>query len=129
MFLCLYVGSGGGQQVPKGLEDEAMEANESKALFEKRRERARKRDKDGKRKSIKGKDWILKKKEVRSVISFSLACTYHLPRSYTDNEGRRVYPMTPSILVGNGNLYSEGLPCTIMSAVPEIVSSGFPLPL
>lgn len=66
VFLCLFVGSGGAQQVPKGLEGESPE-EEERAKFEKRRERIKKREKDGKRKSIKGKDWILKKKEVRCV--------------------------------------------------------------
>ncbi|OBZ75910.1 putative 18S rRNA (guanine-N(7))-methyltransferase, partial [Grifola frondosa] len=63
VFLCLFVGGGGAQQVPKGLEGEGEEA-EAHALFEKRRERQRSRDKSGKRKSIKAKDWILKKKEL-----------------------------------------------------------------
>ncbi|KAJ3490210.1 hypothetical protein NLI96_g1595 [Meripilus lineatus] len=63
VFLCLFVGSGGAQQVPKGLEGESPE-EEERAKFEKRRERIKKREKDGKRKSIKGKDWILKKKEL-----------------------------------------------------------------
>ncbi|KAI0957501.1 hypothetical protein AcW1_005875 [Taiwanofungus camphoratus] len=62
VFLCLFVG-GGGQQVPKGLEGEGVQ-DESRARFEKRRERLRKREKGGKRKGIKDKDWILKKKEL-----------------------------------------------------------------
>lgn len=67
VFLCLYVGGGGGQQqVPKGLEGEEVdEEDDGRALFEKRRERLRSREKGGKRKGIKDKDWILKKKEVR----------------------------------------------------------------
>lgn len=64
VFLCLFVGGGGGQQVPKGLEVDAEE-DDARVKFEKARERQRKRDKSGKRKSIKDKDWILKKKEVR----------------------------------------------------------------
>lgn len=67
MFLCLFVGGGGGaQQVPKGLEGEEVEEEgaEGRALFEKRRERLRARDKGGKRKGVKDKEWILKKKEV-----------------------------------------------------------------
>ncbi|KAH9946162.1 S-adenosyl-L-methionine-dependent methyltransferase [Epithele typhae] len=64
VFLCLFVGGGGGsQQVPKGLEGEE-EVDEGHALFEKRREKMRARGKGGKRKSIKEKDWILKKKEL-----------------------------------------------------------------
>lgn len=62
VFLCLFVGGGGGQhQVPKGLEGEE---EDEKVQFEKRRERERGRDKTGKRKNVKDKDWILKKKEV-----------------------------------------------------------------
>ncbi|KAI0748074.1 williams-Beuren syndrome critical region protein 22 [Daedaleopsis nitida] len=65
VFLCLFVGGGGGaQQVPKGLEGEEEEGMEGKALFEKRRERLRSRDKGGKRKGVKDKEWILKKKEL-----------------------------------------------------------------
>ncbi|KAF8212014.1 S-adenosyl-L-methionine-dependent methyltransferase [Mycena galopus ATCC 62051] len=47
VFLCLYVGGGGGaQQLPEGLDGEEKSKN------------------GGKRKSIKDKDWILKKKEL-----------------------------------------------------------------
>ena len=66
VFLCLFVGGGGGQQVPKGLEGDA-EADAG-AKFERRRERERTRAKSGKRKNVKDRDWILKKKEVRSCI-------------------------------------------------------------
>lgn len=65
VFLCLFVGSGGGQQVPKGLEGEE-EVGSGKAKFEARRERSGKRS-DKKRKNIKDRDWILKKKEVRGA--------------------------------------------------------------
>ncbi|RDX56825.1 S-adenosyl-L-methionine-dependent methyltransferase [Lentinus brumalis] len=65
VFLCLFVGGGGGQQqLPKGLEGEENEEAEGRALFEKRRERLRAKEKSGKRKSLKDKDWILKKKEL-----------------------------------------------------------------
>lgn len=60
--------------MPKGLEGEEEEA-EGKALFEKRRERLRSREKGGKRKGLKDKDWILKKKEVR--LSSCVFC--HVP--------------------------------------------------
>ncbi|THH27254.1 hypothetical protein EUX98_g6943 [Antrodiella citrinella] len=63
VFLCLFVGSGGAQQVPKGLEGEE-EAGSGKAMFEARRERSGVKRSDKKRKSIKGKEWILKKKEL-----------------------------------------------------------------
>lgn len=63
VFLCLFVGGGGGQQqIPEGLDGEVEE--DSKARFERRREREKSRSKGGKRKSVKDRDWILKKKEV-----------------------------------------------------------------
>ena len=62
VFLCLFVGGGGGQQVPKGLE--GGEEADAGARFERRRERERTRTKSGKRKNVKDRDWILKKKEV-----------------------------------------------------------------
>lgn len=75
VFLCLLVGSGGGaQQVPKGLEGE--EDAEERVSYERRREKERRRDKGGKRKAVKAKDWILKKKEVRtSLLLNDLALT------------------------------------------------------
>ncbi|KAJ6502340.1 williams-Beuren syndrome critical region protein 22 [Mycena sanguinolenta] len=61
VFLCLYVGGGGGaQQLPEGLDGE--EVDDGKVRFERRREREK--SKNGKRKSVKDKDWILKKKEL-----------------------------------------------------------------
>ncbi|PSR76040.1 hypothetical protein PHLCEN_2v8702 [Hermanssonia centrifuga] len=63
VFLCLFVGSGG-QQIPKGLDGEDTEVQEGRAAFEKRREKSGKKDKNGKRRGIKDKDWILKKKEL-----------------------------------------------------------------
>lgn len=66
VFLCLFVGSGG-QQVPKGLDGEEVDS-ENQARFEKRREKFKSRGKDGKRKNIKDKEWILKKKEVSSAL-------------------------------------------------------------
>jgi len=63
VFLCLFVGgSSGVQQVPKGLEGESEDG--ARAQFEAARERLRKRGKDGKRKGIKDKDWILRKKSL-----------------------------------------------------------------
>jgi 18S rRNA (guanine1575-N7)-methyltransferase len=60
LFLCLFVGGGGQQQVPQGLQGEE---EDSKARFERRRQRERMRLKDKKR-SVKDRDWILKKKEL-----------------------------------------------------------------
>lgn len=62
VFLCLLVGSGGEhQQIPKGLEGECEVES---AKFERRRVSERRGEKSRKRKSVKDKDWILKKKEV-----------------------------------------------------------------
>jgi len=64
VFLCLFVGGGGGgeqQQLPMGLE---MAEEEERVPFERRREKERKRDRSGKRKILKERDWILKKKEL-----------------------------------------------------------------
>ncbi|KAI0727210.1 williams-Beuren syndrome critical region protein 22 [Fomitopsis betulina] len=64
VYLCLFVGGGGSaQQVPKGLEAQG-EDGEARVRFEASRQRQRKREKNDKRKSIKGKDWILRKKEL-----------------------------------------------------------------
>ncbi|KAF8743607.1 hypothetical protein AX14_001671 [Amanita brunnescens Koide BX004] len=62
VFLCLFVGGGGGQQMPKGLEGDAEV--DTSARFERRRERERTRAKSGKRENVKDRDWILKKKEL-----------------------------------------------------------------
>lgn len=70
VFLCLTVGGGGGgqqQQLPKGLETE-----DERVPFERRREKENKRDRSGKRKNVKDRDWILKKKEV-SLLVFAAA--------------------------------------------------------
>ena len=48
------------QQMPKGLEGE----DDEHARFERRREKESKRNRSGKRKNIKDRDWILKKKKV-----------------------------------------------------------------
>ena len=66
VFLCLFVGGGGAQQVPQGLEGEEVE-DDAQAKFEKRREKFKGKDK--KRKGIKDKDWILRKKEVSNPDS------------------------------------------------------------
>lgn len=67
VFLVLLVGSGG--QVPKGLDgDENGVKDDTKAQFEKRRERARAR-KSSKKKNVVDKDWILKKKNASPATS------------------------------------------------------------
>ncbi|KAI6144787.1 S-adenosyl-L-methionine-dependent methyltransferase [Pisolithus thermaeus] len=63
VFLCLFVGSGGGQQLPEGLEGE----EDDQARFERRREKEKKRDRGGKRKALKDKVWILKKKQASHI--------------------------------------------------------------
>jgi len=70
VFLCLFVGSGGAQpqQLPQGLEGDEQNA----AAFERRRQREKGRSRDGKRKRVVDKDWILKKKEVRPYPSVSV---------------------------------------------------------
>lgn len=79
VFLCLFVGGGGGgeqqQQLPEGLE---MEEEEERVPFERRREKERKRDRSGKRKILKDRDWILKKKEVCRL--FDLCALMLIPR-------------------------------------------------
>ncbi|KAG6876013.1 hypothetical protein C0992_001368 [Termitomyces sp. T32_za158] len=63
VFLCLFVGGGGGQQqVPKALDGEHVE--DCEARFEKRRKSRQDKTKNGKRKSVKDRDWILRKKEL-----------------------------------------------------------------
>ena len=72
LFLCLFVGGGGSQQqIPKGLEGDE---EDSKARFERRRQRERLRLKE-KRRSVKDRDWILKKKQVCIQYMFLLAIT------------------------------------------------------
>ncbi|KAF7323146.1 hypothetical protein HMN09_00094900 [Mycena chlorophos] len=63
VFLCLFVGGGGAQQqqLPQGLDGEEVEGG-ANARFERRREREK--SKNGKRKNVKDRDWILKKKEL-----------------------------------------------------------------
>lgn len=68
VFLVLMVGSGG--QVPQGLQGGVESAeNEEKAKFERRRERAKARS-SIRKKSVKDRDWVLKKKEVRKRGTF-----------------------------------------------------------
>jgi hypothetical protein len=84
VFLSLFVGDGGSAQVPKGLEGDvdaaaAAEGEEDAkvgAKFERRRQRESRRERNGKQKEIKGgKDWILRKKDVR-------CCALHICRIF-----------------------------------------------
>jgi 18S rRNA (guanine1575-N7)-methyltransferase len=75
VFLCLFVGDGGSAQVPKGLEGDGAAATAEgedtnvNAKFERRRQRESRRERNGKQKVIKGgKDWILRKKDVRCTL-------------------------------------------------------------
>jgi len=70
IFLCLFVGGGGRhQELPKGREGNVEVENAAK--FEKRRHRERAKDKHGKRKNVKDRDWVLKKKEVFEVSALT----------------------------------------------------------
>lgn len=98
VFLVLLVGSGG--QVPRGLEGDGNAVMDDKtAQFEKRRERARTR-KSIKTKSIKDRDWILKKKDVR--LSSELATVILTSSSSTGNGAKKVFLEIQNTLVGNG---------------------------
>ena len=111
VFLCLFVGDGGAstaqqQQLPKGLEGEN---EDSKATFEKRRQRETRREKSGKQKVAKGgKDWILRKKEVRrsplTVLFLSLSDFRH---SYIGDGGRMTFLATLSTRVVKGKQSSR----------------------
>jgi 18S rRNA (guanine1575-N7)-methyltransferase len=90
VFLCLFVGDGGSAQVPEGLGGDgaaaaAMEEGEDgkvKAKFEKRKQRESRRERNGKQKTIKGgKDWILRKKDVRGAHNTFLPLTDHHSKS------------------------------------------------
>jgi hypothetical protein len=111
LFLCLFVGGGGGQhQIPKGLQGD--EEDESKARFERRRQRERMRLKE-KRKSVRDRDWILKKKEVRVQYMFLLTITYLITCSCIVNEAKKVYRMTQSTLGERGESSFEDRNITV----------------
>jgi len=66
IFLCLMVGGGGAQSMPKGLDADGVDVDgegEGGVAYERRRARERRR-KEGKRGAVKNKDWIMKKKEL-----------------------------------------------------------------
>jgi len=69
---CLFVGDGGGggegggAKVPEGLQGDE-ESEDAKVKLERRRQRESRRERGGKQKAaVKGgRDWIIRKKEVR----------------------------------------------------------------
>jgi 18S rRNA (guanine1575-N7)-methyltransferase len=98
VFLCLFVGDGGAaaaaaQQMPMGLDgDGGAEGEAARATFEKRRQRESRREKSGKQKVAKGgKDWILRKKDVRRypLIVFLPPLNTFDPAVSETREGRR----------------------------------------
>ena len=100
VFLCLFVGSSSSnqQQLPKALEGEV----EDHARFERRREKEKKRDRSGKRKSVKDRNWILKKKEASHApwnMSFKRT---DATCSCTAKGARKVFLGTPSTRAGSG---------------------------
>lgn len=106
VFLCLFVGSGSNQQIPKGLEGEETEGDT--VSYERRREKEKRREKNGKRKSVKAKDWILKKKEVSCILYAPIKCEIiNPPCSYTANEAKKVYLTTLNSRDGRGDQYSS----------------------
>ena len=121
VFLCLFVGDGGGgggaaTRVPEGLQsdgdgDGAAESEDAKAKFEGRRQRESRRERNGKQKAVKGgRDWILRKKEVRGVRKirlFSVLIESSSDRSCIEDEERKACPTTPSIPVAKEGQYSR----------------------
>ena len=108
VYLCLFVGSGGAQQIPKGLDGEE-EIGSGKVKFEARRERSGKKG-DKKRKNIKDRDWILKKKEVSPRLFFRCVFALISSGSSTGNEERRAFPTTQDTLEESGALHSDEMP-------------------
>lgn len=101
VFLCLYVGGGGGaQQLPEGLDGEEVEEG-GNARFERRREREK--SKNGKRKSVKAKDWILKKKEVRSIYALTAPMLTPRALSYIENGARMASRTIQNLRAANGD--------------------------
>lgn len=112
VFLCLFVGGGGVQQMPQGLQGE--EEDDSKVRFERRREREKSKVKNGKRKNIKDRDWILKKKEASTkALSLNTETRLSLSRfSCIENGAKRAYPTIPSLLAAEERPLSEHLSIT-----------------
>ena len=133
VFLCLFVGDGGAgaggavAKVPEGLQgdgadDGAAENEDVTAKFERRRQRESRRERNGKQKAVKGgRDWVLRKKEVRGahkIRLLSLLIKSPSNGSCIEDEERKAFPTTPSTPVAKEGRYSRE------SAVPLIPSTG-----
>ena len=133
VFLCLFVGDGGvgggggaAARVPEGLQGDgdgggAAESEDAKAKFEGRRQRESRRERNGKQKVVKGgRDWILRKKEVRGARKIRLSSLIESlsNRSCIEDEERRVCPTTPNSPAAKEGQYSRE------SAFPLIPSTG-----
>ena len=117
VFLCLFVGDGGGGEgggakVPEGLQGDE-ESEDAKVKFERRRQRESRRERGGKQKAAvkSGRDWIIRKKEVRVSLvksaSFPFSSSSLSNISCTGDEERRTCLTTPSIRVAKENPYSR----------------------
>ena len=137
VFLCLFVGEGGGAQVPRGLQegDEAVAAPESEdatAKFERRRQRESRRERSGKQKAVKGgRDWILRKKDVRGAHQIHCISPLLIDRSlqipsYTGDEERRTCLTTLNTQVAKEGQYSRFTGCTVLhsAGTQQILLSG-----
>jgi len=96
VFLCLFVGDGGAH-VPEGLQGDAgaAEGEDGKAMFEKRRQRESRRERNRKVKLVKGgREWILQKKEVRDAPLNPLSIPPH--------RSLRISPVVPETGEGRG---------------------------
>ena len=125
VFLVLVVGSGG--QVPQGLQGDAEGVKtEEKAKFEKRRERAKARL-SVKKKNIKGKDWVLKKKEVRVRHFRSPRMLKDGPvvSSCIDNGGKKMFLEIQNTRLGSGRFASDlsrgHIPVPVLSLIRRCV--------
>jgi 18S rRNA (guanine1575-N7)-methyltransferase len=104
VFLCLYVGGNAGmQQVPKGLEGDNQESDAERIKFERRRQREQRRERSGKRKTVKDKEWILKKKEVGYSICLADPLIHIASCSCIASGERRGYREIPSSQAGGGS--------------------------
>ncbi len=107
IFLCLFVGDGGAataqqQQLPRGLEgDGEAEGEDERVTFEKRRQRESRREKGKKQTVAKGgKEWVLRKKEVRHSPALLVSSFIErLQSSCIGNEGKKTSLATPNTQV------------------------------